>query len=58
MIFLQDLPEKPKFLLTFTVGVGQKAAINEAVQKVSHWNAVGLFTRFLFEIHVAWLPFY
>lgn len=29
----EDLPEKPKYLLALTVGVGQKAFVNEAVQK-------------------------
>lgn len=46
--FLQDLLEKPKYLLTFTVGVGQKAAINAAVQKVSHWTFVAKFTWYVF----------
>lgn len=36
MIIVQDLPEKPKYLLALTVGVGQKAFVNEAVQKVSY----------------------
>lgn len=31
---LQDLPETPKYLLTFTVGVSQKEGVNEAVKKV------------------------
>ena len=40
MVLLQDLPETPKYLLTITVGVSQKAAINEAVKKVSLWNTL------------------
>lgn len=35
MYVLQDLPERPKYLLTLTVGVSQKEAVNQAVQKVS-----------------------
>lgn len=45
MIIFQDLPVKPKYLLAFTVGVGQKAAINEAVQKVGHRIVIASFTK-------------
>jgi hypothetical protein len=31
---IQDLPFKPKYLVTFTVGVEQKENINRAVKKV------------------------
>lgn len=31
---VQDLPFKPKYLVTFTVGYDQKNNINAAVQKV------------------------
>lgn len=30
----QDLPFKPKYLVTFTVGISQKENINRAVKKV------------------------
>ena len=35
MYVSQDLPERPKYLLTLTVGIPQKEAVNQAVQKVS-----------------------
>ena len=35
MYVSQDLLERPKYLLTLTVGVSQKEAVNQAVQKVS-----------------------
>lgn len=35
---LQDLPSKPKYLVTFTVGYDQKANINAAVKKVKQNN--------------------
>jgi hypothetical protein len=31
---IQDLPFKPKYLVTFTVGIAQKENINRAVKKV------------------------
>lgn len=31
----EDLPSRPKYLVTFTVGISQKDNINRAVQKVS-----------------------
>jgi hypothetical protein len=31
---MQDLPFKPKYLVTFTVGYAQKENINRAVKKV------------------------
>lgn len=35
---LQDVPSKPKYLVTFTVGYEQKANINAAVKKVKQNN--------------------
>lgn len=40
---LQDLPETPKYLLTFTVGVSQKEGVNEAVKKVRWWILMMLY---------------
>jgi hypothetical protein len=37
-LFLQDLPSKPKYLVTFTVGYAQKANIDAAVKKVKKRN--------------------
>ena len=34
-ILVQDDPNKPKYLVTFTVGYGQKDNIDAAVKKVS-----------------------
>jgi len=39
----EDLPETPKYLLTFTVGVSQKEGVNEAVKKFSKEFQVLLF---------------
>ncbi|XP_024379262.1 uncharacterized protein [Physcomitrium patens] len=39
----EDLLETPKYLLTFTVGVSQKAAVNAAVQKFSKEFQILLF---------------
>lgn len=34
IFYVQDLPSKPKYLVTFTVGVKQKRNIDAAVKKV------------------------
>jgi len=39
----EDLPERPKYLLTLTVGVSQKEAVNQAVQKFSKEWQILLF---------------
>lgn len=43
----QDLKKKPKYLVTFTVGVNQKNNINEAVKKVSQYKIYYCLSRFL-----------
>ena len=40
---LQDFPETPKHLLTFTVGVSQEEGVNEAVKKVCWWILMTLY---------------
>lgn len=35
MFIHQDLTSEPRYLVTFTVGIGQKANINAAVKKVT-----------------------
>lgn len=35
---IQDLPEKPKYLLTFTVGIKQKEYVDLCIKKVRSMN--------------------
>ncbi len=35
IVMVQDLPHKPKYLLTLTVGAAQKQGVNDAISKVS-----------------------
>jgi hypothetical protein len=39
-LILQDLPSKPKYLVTFTVGYAQKANIDAAVKKVKEMKLI------------------
>ena len=39
----QDLREKPKYLLTFTVGIKQKEYVDECVKKVCSMNLLPSF---------------
>jgi hypothetical protein len=34
-VMVQDLPHKPKYLLTLTAGAAQKQVVNDAISKVS-----------------------
>lgn len=46
-IFVQDLPIKQKYLVTFTVGLDQKHNIDAAVKKVSPFGVLVSETEFL-----------
>ena len=45
----QDLPFKPKYLVTFTVGISQKENINRAVKKV-------IFKESIYIWHYSYIP--